>query len=122
MPEPVLHRLDVGTILDPDRRSGVTEIVNTTPDVVWPGALVTGRRGPNLIGQTMRQELAVAYTSARYLAQGCAWTRDRRPVSSFDHQADGIATAVGRVEYFEVELTSKASDRYPVDPATSRRP
>lgn len=80
--------------------------------VVWPSALVTGRRGPNLFGQTMRHELAVAYTSARYLARGFVWTRDRRPVSSFDHQADGIATAAGRIEYLEVELTPKTSDRY----------
>jgi len=80
--------------------------------VVWASALVTGRRGPNLFGQTMRHELAVAYTSARYLARGYSWTRDRRPVSSFDHQADGIATAADRIEYLEVELTPKTSDRY----------
>lgn len=80
--------------------------------VVWPSALVTGRRGPNLFGQTMRHELAVAYTSARYLARGFEWSRDRRPVFTYDHQADGIDLASDRTEYVEVELTPKTADRY----------
>lgn len=80
--------------------------------IVWPSSLVTGRRGPNLFGQTMRHELAVAYTSARYLAQGFEWVRDRRPDYQNEHQADGVATRGDRVEYIEVELTPKTSDRY----------
>ncbi len=80
--------------------------------IVWASPTVTGRRGPNLYGQTMRHELAVAYTSARYLARGFQWTRDRRPSSTYDHQADGIAADCEAVEYVEVELTPKTSDRY----------
>jgi hypothetical protein len=80
--------------------------------IVWPSPVVTGRRGPNLFGQTMRHELAVAYASARYLARGYQWTRDRRPQSLYDHQADGVATRGDRIEYVEVELTPKTADRY----------
>lgn len=60
----------------------------------------------------MRHELAVAYASARYLARGLDWTRDRRPVNFNDHQADGVATTPDRVEYVEVELTPKMTERY----------
>jgi hypothetical protein len=80
--------------------------------IVWASTMVTGRRGPNLFGQTMRHELAVAYTSARYLAQGYEWVRDQRPRSAYDHQADGIATRDGTLEYIEVELTPKSNERY----------
>lgn len=80
--------------------------------IVWPSSLVTGRRGPNLFGQTMRHELAVAHTSARYIARGYGWGRDHRPVSPYDHQTDGIATTGDQVEYIEVELTPKTADRY----------
>jgi hypothetical protein len=80
--------------------------------VLWASPSFTGRRTPNLFGQTIRHELAVAAASGRFLANGYRWTRDRRPTSLSDHQADGVALRGGEVELVEVELTPKMADRY----------
>ncbi|MDY7542668.1 MULTISPECIES: hypothetical protein [unclassified Cryobacterium] len=80
--------------------------------IVWATHDAVGRQPPNLFRQTTRHEVAVASVSARYLALGYAWQRDRRPVGVLDHQADGIATRDGQVELVEVELTAKSASRY----------
>ncbi|MEB0000574.1 hypothetical protein QN367_15940 [Cryobacterium sp. RTS3] len=80
--------------------------------IVWATHDAVGRTPPNLFRQTTRHEVAVASVSARYLALGYSWQRDRRPVGVLDHQADGIATRDGRVELVEVELTAKSAPRY----------
>lgn len=80
--------------------------------IVWPTHLATGRSAPVLFRQTMRHELAIAAVSARYLARGYSWARDRRPQSMLDHQADGVATKGGSVDLIEVELTVKNIARY----------
>ena len=79
--------------------------------IVWATHDAVGRQPPNLFRQTTRHEVAVATVSARYLALGYAWQRDRRPVSVRDHQVDGVATRDGRVELVEVELTAKSASR-----------
>ncbi len=73
-----------------------------------------GRRLLWRLRQTTRHELVVAAVSARYLAAGYQWERDRRPEYPLDHQADGVATKTGQVELIEVELTPKTRDRYRV--------
>lgn len=80
--------------------------------VVWPTHKATGQTAPILFRQTMRHELAVAAVSARYLARGYTWSRDRRPASIQEHQADGVAVKGNRVELIEVELTTKKLSRY----------
>ena len=80
--------------------------------IVWPTHKATGQAAPTLFRQTMRHELAVAAVSARYLARGYVWTRDARPQSLQDHQADGVATKGDLVELVEVELTTKKLSRY----------
>jgi hypothetical protein len=80
--------------------------------IVWATHDAVGRQPPNLFRQTTRHEVAVAAVSARYLALGYTWKRDRRPVSHLDHQADGVATYGDCVELVEVELTAKSSPRY----------
>jgi len=79
--------------------------------VVWPAHVAIGR-APDLYRQTARHELTVSMVSARFLARGYEWMRDRRPVSLRDHQADGVAVRGGAVELVEVELTPKAPLRY----------
>lgn len=66
------------------------------------------RISPSLFRQTTRHEVAVATVSARYLAQGFTWRRDRQPSGRLEHQADGVATRGGIVELVEVELTPKS--------------
>ncbi len=90
---------------------GTTRHGFTTGSIIWPTHDV-GLRAPNLLRQTTRHELTVAAVSARYLAAGYQWARDRRPEYLLDHQADGVATKNGQVELIEVELTSKTRDRY----------
>ncbi len=80
--------------------------------VVWATHAAVGRQAPNLYRQTTRHELAVAAVSARYLARGFEWFRDRRPVSLADHQVDGVAVKGDVVELVEVELTTKKLARY----------
>jgi hypothetical protein len=80
--------------------------------VVWATQKATGKRPPNLLGQTFRHEVAVASASARYLFNGWSWARDRKASSDHDHQADGIATRGEDTELVEVELTPKAIERY----------
>jgi hypothetical protein len=80
--------------------------------IAWPSLHATGRPGPNLFRQTTRHELAVAIASARFLGRGYRWTRDRRPASLQDHQADGVALGAEGAELVEVELTPKAIGRY----------
>lgn len=75
--------------------------------VVWPTHQASGRTAPRLFRQTMRHELAVAAVSARYLAEGFRWERDRQRQEMGSHQADGIATRRDQVEVIEVELTTK---------------
>ncbi|MBN9240136.1 MAG: hypothetical protein J0J03_10710 [Leifsonia sp.] len=82
--------------------------------IVWPTYAGAGRTPPALFRQTMRHELAVAAVSARYLAKGYEWSRDRRPESPRDHQGDGLAARGGVVELVEVELTTKKLARYRV--------
>jgi len=79
--------------------------------VMWSTERASGRK-PNIYRQTARHELAVAVVSARYLALGYEWKRDRPAVSLRDHQADGVATRDGHIVLIEVELTSKARSRY----------
>lgn len=79
--------------------------------IVWPTHVSIGR-APDLYKQTLRHELTVATVSARYLARGYAWMRDRQAVSIQDHQGDGVATRDGLVDLVEVELTPKTSRRY----------
>jgi hypothetical protein len=80
--------------------------------VVWATHAAIGKPAPNLYRQTTRHELAVALVSARYLARGYQWFRDRRPVSLSDHQVDGVAVKGNVVELIEVELTAKKIARY----------
>ena len=80
--------------------------------VVWATHQAIGRQAPNIYRQTMRHELAVSTVSARYLARGYEWFRDRRPRSLQDHQVDGVAVKGDVVELIEVELTPKALKRY----------
>jgi hypothetical protein len=79
---------------------------------VWATQKATGKRPPNLLGQTFRHEVAVASASARYLFNGWSWARDRKASSFHDHQADGIAMRGEDTELVEVELTPKATERY----------
>jgi hypothetical protein len=79
--------------------------------VVWPKDTTSGRV-PDLFRQTARHDLAVSAVSARYLARGYEWRRDRRPVTRRDHQADGVAIRDGIAELVEVELTPKTPIRY----------
>ena len=93
--------------------------IGTTRHAFHPGSIIwpthdVGLRSPNLLRQTTRHELTVAAVSARYLAHGYQWQRDRRPEHLLDHQADGVATKDGQVELIEVELTPKTRDRYRV--------
>lgn len=80
--------------------------------IVWATFQAIGKPAPNLFRQTTRHEIAVATVSARYLAQGFTWRRDRKPVGRRDHQADGVAERDGVVELVEVELTPKTWQRY----------
>ncbi|WHE37860.1 hypothetical protein [Microbacterium sp. BDGP8] len=54
----------------------------------------------------------MAAISARFMAAGYAWSRDRQPASTREHAADGIARRGERVERVEVELTAKTLARY----------
>jgi hypothetical protein len=80
--------------------------------IIWATFQASGKSAPNLLRQTTRHEVAVATISARYLANGYEWARDRRAVKSLDHQADGIATKGTEMELIEVELTPKNWQRY----------
>ena len=80
--------------------------------VVWATHQAIGKSAPNLYRQTARHEVAVAAASARYLARGYTWFRDRRPASTQDHQVDGVAIKGDRIELIEVELTAKTLHRY----------
>lgn len=80
--------------------------------VVWLSHALSGRSAPNLFRATTRHEVAVAALSARFLAAGYSWERDRQPRSTREHAADGIARRGGRVERVEVELTAKTLQRY----------
>lgn len=79
--------------------------------VVWPTREI-GSRMPDLYRNTARHELAVAAVSARYLARGYEWRRDRRAQHDQDHQADGVALKDGIVDLVEVELHTKTLGRY----------
>lgn len=81
--------------------------------IVWPTHQARGKSDPNLYRQTTRHEVAVAAVSARYLARGYAWTRDREvPRGSAEHQVDGVAVKGDLRELVEVELTAKTLARY----------
>lgn len=81
--------------------------------IVWATHQAIGKSAPNLFRQTTRHEVAVATVSARYLARGFSWERDRKPAQKNEHQVDGVAIAPdGRRELVEVELTAKVSHRY----------
>jgi hypothetical protein len=82
--------------------------------IVWATRDAVGLRPPNLYRQTARHEVAVAAASARYIAQGYRWTRDRKPTGLLDHQADGVAVKGDIVELIEVEMTQKTRGRYRV--------
>lgn len=81
--------------------------------VVWATHQAIGKSTPNLFRQTARHEVAVAAVSARYIAHGYTWARDRVAPSKGEHQADGVATRGDEVELVEVELTPKTLHRYP---------
>jgi hypothetical protein len=80
--------------------------------IVWATHQAIGKPAPNLFRQTTRHEVAVALTSARYLAAGFTWQRDRKPSEILEHQADGVAQKGELVELVEVELTPKTRQRY----------
>ena len=80
--------------------------------IVWATHQAIGRPAPNFFRMTTRHEVAVAAISARYLARGFVWRRDRRAATVFDHQADGVATRGSDLELVEVELTAKNVPRY----------
>lgn len=80
--------------------------------IIWATHQGIGRVAPNLYRQTTRHEIAVAAVSARYLARGYTWFRDRRPATVQDHQVDGVAVKGDIVELVEVELTAKTLGRY----------
>lgn len=80
--------------------------------VIWATHQAIGKTAPNLFRQTTRHEVAVASVSARYLAHGYTWARDRKPASKADHQTDGVATKGDVIELVEVELTPKTIYRY----------
>ena len=80
--------------------------------VIWLTHAMSGRAAPNLFRATTRHEVAVAALSARFMAAGYAWDRDRQPASTREHAADGIARRGDRVERVEVELTAKTLPRY----------
>lgn len=80
--------------------------------VVWLSHALSGRAAPNLFRATTRHEVAVASVSARFMAEGFEWDRDRQPRSSREHAADGTARRGNRIERVEVELTAKALPRY----------
>lgn len=82
--------------------------------IVWATFQVTGKARPNLFKQTTRHEVAVASVSARFLAGGAAWRRDRVPPTKVEHMADGVAERAGGVQLVEVELTAKTLQRYQV--------
>jgi len=82
--------------------------------IIWATRDAVGLRPPNLFRQTARHEVAVAAASARYIAQGYRWTRDRKPTGLLDHQADGVAVKGDIVELIEVEMTQKTRGRYRV--------
>lgn len=80
--------------------------------IVWATYDAIGRTAPNIYRQTTRHELAVARVSARYLARGYEWSRDRKPQNLAEHMADGVATRGNLRELVEVELTPKTLGRY----------
>ena len=80
--------------------------------IVWATHQAVGVSPPNLYRQTVRHDVAVAAVSARYLARGYTWYRDRRPAGVADHQVDGVAVKGDLVELIEVELTPKTLGRY----------
>jgi hypothetical protein len=82
--------------------------------IVWPTFRAVGRAGPDLFRQTVRHEIAVARISARYLARGYSWERDRATSGGRDHQADGVAIRGGVRELVEIELVTKTLGRYSV--------
>lgn len=82
--------------------------------IIWATFQVTGKARPNLFKQTTRHEVAVASVSARFLAGGAAWRRDRVPPTKAEHMADGVAQRDGVVQLVEVELTAKTLQRYQV--------
>jgi hypothetical protein len=81
--------------------------------VIWATHQAIGKPTPNLYRQTARHEVAVAAVSARYLAHGYTWSRDRIAPSKGEHQADGVAVRGDEIELVEVELTPKTLHRYP---------
>jgi len=80
--------------------------------IVWATFQVTGKAKPNLFKQTTRHEVAVASASARFIAGGAQWARDRVPPTKAEHMADGAALRDGAVQLVEVELTAKTLSRY----------
>ena len=91
---------------------GRTRPIYRDRQILWPTHMAAGRNAPVLFRQTMRHEPAVAAVSARYLARGYSWARDRQPRSLMDHQIDGVATKKGSIDLVEVELTVKKIARY----------
>lgn len=80
--------------------------------IVWVARRWNGAKRPQLLGQMTRHDLTVAAVSARYLTRGFSWERDRKPVSLFEHQTDGVARRGEEVDFVEVELTAKTPARY----------
>jgi hypothetical protein len=80
--------------------------------IIWATHEAIGRSAPNIYRQTTRHEIAVANVSARYLARGYEWARDRKPSGAAEHMADGVAIRGALRELIEVELTPKTLGRY----------
>lgn len=80
--------------------------------VVWATFQATGKNAPSVYRQTVRHDVAIAATSARFLCAGFKWSLDPKIGQSNQHVADGQVTRDGRVELIEVELTPKVEKRY----------
>lgn len=106
-------------------RAGVLEKgrpAHRDASLIWLSRVLSERPAPNLFRATTRHEAAVAAVSARALAAGWEWSRDRIAHGAAEHQADGVVARLGRQELIEVELTAKTLKRYQtILPAHARR-
>lgn len=100
------------------RETGAVGVARPTfrdGSLLWLTHAWTGETAPNLYRQTTRHEVAVAGASARFLAHGFRWERDRKvsraQANGGEHEGDGVALAGGRRVLVEVELTPKTPDK-----------
>lgn len=77
--------------------------------ILWATRKAGGAGKPRLLSQTMRHDLMCARVSAKYLAQGYAWSADE--VRAGAHKVDGVAVRENERIGVEVELTQKSKKR-----------